>query len=206
LSVRLHRFAFQRRILLIVLICFPVAVVLFLYHSAKPALLEYASAVLYQTTYQASNDVIQEILNNQTELVTVERNSGGEITALKTDARQLNFIKTQTVSNLVQLLRSEKNREITIPLGSITGSLFLSGRGPQLHLSVIPVSTVEAEYRNEFSDTGINQTLHKLVMHLKIHTGMLYGAQVIGKTIEIDLCLAETVLIGKTPQFFAGIE
>ena len=206
MGVHFHQFGYLRRIIIVSLIFLPVIILFFFYHSAKPGLLEYASAALYQITYQTANDVIQDSLKEQSELVTVEYNTSGEIIALKTNARQLNQIKTQTVSNLICLLRSEENREISIPIGSITGSLFLSGRGPNIHLSVLPVSTIEAEYRNEFFDAGINQTLHKLMMHLKIHTGMLYAAKVLKETVEIDLCLAETVLIGKTPQFFAGIE
>ncbi len=198
----MHRFKCSRVVIPVLIF----GLIAAFYQFIKPALLEYASAALYQMTYQAANDVIADTVKDYGDPVRVEYNEAGDIIALKTETRLLNTIKTQTISNLICELRRETNREIQIPLGSITGSLFFSGRGPKLHLSVLPVSTIEAEYINEFTDAGINQTLHKLVMRLKIHTGILYLSKVIGKTVEIDLCLAETVVVGKTPEFFAGIE
>lgn len=199
----MNRMKFPRLPFILVLF---VLTIIIAYYTVKPALLEYASAALYQRTYQTANDVLSAALSDCGDLVSIERNESGEIVALKTHAREMNQIKTKTVSSLIAELRQETNREIELPLGSITGSLFLSDRGPKLHLSVLPVSRVEAVYRNEFLDAGINQTLHKLVMRLKIHTGILFATKVIGETVEIDLCLSETVLVGKTPQFFAGIE
>jgi len=199
----MRRFPIHPKILLSLFLLFLLVVIC---RTLKPRLLEYASAELYQMTYQSANDVIADTLKDFGDLVRIERNELGEVVALKTSAPQLNTLKTKTVSNLISELRRECHRKIEIPLGSMTGSLFLAGYGPKFNLTILPVSRVEAEYRNEFSDAGINQTIHKLVMRLKIHTGILLASKTMSETIEIDLCLAETVLIGKTPQFFAGIE
>ena len=203
LSVRINRVIIPRRLLFYLPIIF---VIIFAYRTIKPAICEYASAELYQMTYQTANNILSDVLSTDGELFSFERNSSGEIVALNTHTRKINSIKTKTVSNLIAELRSEKNRVIELPLGSVTGAFFLSGHGPKLKLSILPVTRVDAEYWNEFSDAGINQTLYKLMLRMKIHTGILLGRKVVYEEIEFDLCLAETVLVGKTPQFFAGIE
>ncbi len=211
MSVKFHRY--HTKPIFMPYICFSVILLttfVFLYIRIKPTLLDYASAALYQKAYYAANEVLQTTLSSENlsyeDLVIHVKNGSGEIRTIQTDAAKLNRIKTKTLMLLLQILRSQDPDIIQVPIGNLTGNLFLAGRGPKIPIKLLPVTTIEAEYRNQFSDAGINQTRHEIIMHIIIHTGMLYPSKTATKHIELDLCLVETIIIGNVPQFYAGIE
>ena len=140
------------------------------------------------------------------ELITQEKDADGTVVMLHMDSAKLNTIKVQTVSDILQALRDGGTKTIWVPIGNLSGNLFLSGRGFRVPIKLLPVTSVEAEYKNEFLEAGINQTQHKIMMMITIHTGMFYPNQPAERTVELELCLAETILIGKVPQFYASIE
>ena len=50
--------------------------------------------------------------------------------------------------------------DLSIPIGSLTGSTLLAGRGPRITVRMESVGSSEANFRNAFTSAGINQTQH----------------------------------------------
>ena len=49
-------------------------------------------------------------------------------------------------------------RELSIPVGSLTGSPLLAGRGPRISVRMESVGSSAARFENQFESAGINQT------------------------------------------------
>ena len=77
-----------------------------------------------------------------------------------------------------------------------------SGSGPKLPVKVMSISTSDAEFRNEFSEAGINQTLHQLIMEVSVDVAVLVLGETAGFTITSEVVVAETVIIGDVPETF----
>lgn len=53
---------------------------------------------------------------------------------------------------------------------------------------------------SEFASKGINQTIHKINLHLTCKVSILTPIETISETIETTVLLAETVIIGEVPE------
>lgn len=203
------KYRFDLLVIFILLVLLVMSINL-IFYKVQPMILEYASAALYQKAYLRANEIIHDIVKTDgvqyETLVDVEKDSQGKISSLKTNSMKLNQIKTELLMRLLITLRNKEESVIHIPMGNLTKNIFLSGRGPKMPIKVLPVQSIEAEFENKFSDAGINQTHHRIMMNITIHTGVLYPVEHEKSTLSISVCLAEMILVGEVPDFFATVE
>ena len=140
------------------------------------------------------------------DLVTLDRDENGSILALRANVIEMNRISSE-ISTLIQDKYSElEDIYIKIPIGNFTGNELLAGRGPRIVVKIMPVGTVNTEYKTEFISTGINQTRHRVFLEIK--SKMTIVAPFTNKTVEVvnNVDVAETVLIGDVPDTFYNLQ
>ncbi|MBQ9313501.1 MAG: sporulation protein YunB [Clostridia bacterium] len=73
-------------------------------------------------------------------------------------------------------------------------------------VKIIPVGTVNTDYKTEFLSSGINQTRHRI--YIEIKSEMSVVAPFTNETVEVvtNVNVAETVLIGNVPDTFYNLE
>ena len=64
------------------------------------------------------------------------------------------------------------------------------------------VGTVQAEFESEFSEAGVNQTRHRIWLHLSIPATVLLAGSAIEVPLDTELCVAETVIVGQVPNTY----
>lgn len=134
------------------------------------------------------------------DLVQLQTDASGNITALTTNMRQMNSLKTQLLKILDSDLYNIEDNEISVPSGNLTGIQLLSGRGPMIPVKIVAVSSSDANFFGEFSDAGINQTLHRIILNVSLDLIVLLPSGTITDHVSTDVCVAETVLLGPVPQ------
>ena len=92
--------------------------------------------------------------------------------------------------------------DIGIPLGSLILPQFFSGKGPHIPVHILSIRNSDASFASNFSQAGINQTLHQLTMVVSIDVAMLVLAKTSSFTITSEVVVAETVIVGQVPQTF----
>lgn len=158
----------------------------------------------------AASNVINQAVSQQIEdgnveyqdLVSLERDNEGNITALTTNMREMNRLKTQLLTRLDSDIYDISDNEISIPLGNLTGIQLLSGRGGSIPVKIVAVSSSDADFRGEFSTAGINQTVHRIMMDVAIDLIVLLPTGTVTDRVETEVCVAETVLLGKVPESY----
>ena len=156
---------------------------------------------------QAINDQISSGNVQYQALVTLERDYSGNITALTANMQEMNRLKTQLLSTMDASAQSLAREKISVPLGNITGIQLLSGRGPDIPIKVIAISSSDAVFRGEFEDAGINQTIHRIMMDVSLELVILLPNGTESERVTTDVCVAETVLLGDVPgsyTYFSG--
>lgn len=195
-----------RRILILVLLLLILGGIL-LHIRVNPLTEELAMA---RITDVASN-VINQAVSVQIEegdvqyedLVTLQRDDSGQITALSTNMREMNRLKTQLLSILDEDIYDVSDDEISVPMGNLTGVQLLSGRGPSIPVKIVAVSSSDANFRGEFSDAGINQTIHRVMMDVALDLIILLPSGTVTEQVSTEVCVAETVLLGPVPESYA---
>ena len=106
----------------------------------------------------AASGVINRAVNQQIQqgdiqyenLVTLQRDNEGNITALTTNMREMNRLKTELLTLLDDEIYSIEDDAISIPVGNLTGIQLLGGRGPEIPVKIVAVSSSDADFRGSF--------------------------------------------------------
>lgn len=174
-----------------------------------PFLLEAARTRVVNTASDhitaAVNGQIASGLIHYENIICLEKNTNGEITALRTNMAEVNRLKTVTVDLLSQELMEMDTEELSIPIGSILMPEFFAGKGPGLPIRVVSLSTADAEFFSEFTSAGINQTLQRILLKLRINLSVLTPVGTESVEVASTVVVAETVIVGSVPQSYFQI-
>ena len=135
-------------------------------------------------------------------IVYFEKDLNGRITALKTNMSEVNRLKTDILNIINDEILALDTSDLGIPLGSLFLPEFLSGKGPAIPVHILSIRNSDAVFASHFSEAGINQTLHQLIMEVSVDVAVLVLGQTSGFTLTSEVVVAETVLIGDVPQTF----
>lgn len=137
-------------------------------------------------------------------LVSVSKGSDG-VYGIETDVKALSAIRAEATSAILNRLSDEKIMRFFVPLGSLVGSNLIAGRGSNVEIRLVPVGDITTDIKTEFITAGINQTLHKIVLRVRVSFDILAAGESLRVDVLSDIGLAETVIVGKVPDAYTSI-
>ena len=165
-----------------------------------------AQTQVKNTTSDLTNDAIAKQIAagdiQYDRIVYFEKDLDGRITALKTNMGEINRLKTDILNIINDEILELDTSDIGIPLGSLFLPEFLSGKGPSIPVRILSIRNSDANFSSDFSQAGINQTLHKLTMDVSVDVAVLVLGQTESFTITSEVVVAETVIVGEVPDTF----
>ena len=78
----------------------------------------------------------------------------------------------------------------------------MSGKGPVIPVRILSIRNSDAKFVSEFSQAGINQTLHRLNMEITVDVAVLVLGETNSYAVTSQVVVAETVIVGDVPQTF----
>ena len=135
-------------------------------------------------------------------IVYFEKDISGKITALKTNIGEVNKLKTDTLNIINDEILATDHSQMGIPLGSLFLPELLSGKGPEIPVKILSIRNSDATFESSFSHAGINQTLHQIRMCVLVDVSVLVLGQTISFTVNSEVVIAETVIVGAVPDTF----
>jgi len=165
-----------------------------------------ARTTVMNTTSDLTNDAIARQIEigdiAYDRIVFFEKDLDGRITALKTNMSEVNRLKTEILNIINDEILALDTSDIGIPLGSLFLPEFLSGKGPAIPVHILSIRNSDANFVSDFSQAGINQTLHRLNMEVSIDVAVLVLGETNSFTMTSQVVVAETVIVGEVPQTF----
>ncbi len=141
---------------------------------------------------------------NYSDIVSFTYDEKGNIKSLSTDIVTLNTLGNEIGNNTDEYINSIGTYEIKLPVSSLLGVQMLSGIGPDISFYVTMRGLTSTSFRNEFSDEGVNQTLHQIFLAVTIKTHVIFGGEVQIVEYNSEICIAESVIVGMTPSTFVN--
>ena len=135
-------------------------------------------------------------------IVYFEKDLDGRITALKTNIGEINRLKTDVLNIINDEVLAADESSLGIPLGSLFFSEFFAGKGPRMPIRILAIRNSEADFYSQFTEAGINQTLHQLNMEVFLDVTVLVLGATSEFTISSHMVVAETVIVGAVPDTF----
>jgi len=128
--------------------------------------------------------------------------SDGQLTSLNANMSRINAFSASLLDYVGQLDR--KNIKVEIPLGNLTGSSLLLGRGPEFVIQMIMVTSPHIQFRSELSAAGINQTEHRLLLDVVVDIDLLVPWGTVSTQAVTEVLIAQTVIVGRVPNLYVN--
>ncbi len=162
---------------------------------------EYAENGVKGTITSNINKCVMEALDEisfGTPIYKTEINDNNEVESIIIDSNRLN--KTALLLSEKIYLCIEDNIRFGFPFGNVLGVKFLSGRGPKIHVTAVPIGFIEYDYRSELLSSGINQTLYRIKIDFKCNISVLAPFYEREISITTSVIIAEILIVGSVPN------
>lgn len=194
------------RSIFIILLIFVFASFFFLRGKYRYVIRELAETSVRNATSDLTNDAIARQIENGNiqydRIVYFEKDLNGRITALKTNIGEINHLKTDVLNIVNGQILALDSTDIGIPIGSLFLPEFFSGKGPVIPVRILAIRNSEASFSSNFSQAGINQTLHQLIMSVDVDAAVLVLGETSSFSVSSQVVVAETIIVGDVPNTF----
>lgn len=165
-----------------------------------------AKTQVMNSTSDLTNDAISRQIEEGSiqydRIVFFEKDINGKITALKTNIGEINRLKTDILGIINEEILALDTSDIGIPLGSLFLPELLSGKGPVIPVRILSIRNSDATFSSDFSQAGINQTIHQVVMEVSVDVAILVLGETDSFTVTSEVVVAQTVIVGEVPDTF----
>lgn len=200
----------QRVFLRLLLIAVSIFIILMLAAARiRPVIAVLARSEARDFVIRAINDAITyEMEQGNLEygkLVTLQKDSNGNITALVTNSVLINMLQTRISNNVVERVENVVDANMGIPIGNAISGVMFAGRGPRIPIRIPSVTNVDMGFTNEFSSVGINQTRHNIMFEISVEVDIIIPGERERTVVTTEVVIAETVIVGIVPNVYADI-
>ena len=131
--------------------------------------------------------------------VSFEKSENGEVSAVSCNMARINSLSAEILSRTVD---STKNNTIvvSIPIGNLTGISLLMGRGPQIPVRILMLTSSRVQFSNNLTSAGINQTKHQFSINVIVDVDVLLPWGTESSQVGTEVLIADTVIVGNVPQ------
>lgn len=142
-----------------------------------------------------------------TDLIHYQTNNQGDIILMQPDLQVVNEFVSEVTLAIHTNLDSLKEEEIRIPVAQALGFQVLAALGPRMSVQMIPLGVVNPpKIIDSFETAGINQTRHKIYMHITAEVQILVPFVNKRLKVETQVPVTEVTIMGKVPQVHIGID
>lgn len=202
---RLHKW----RLYIIGLLVVTVALFVAVDGALRPILSQVAAQQIHMAVVRLINEAVYDQLGNGVayqQLINVSTDDNGRVTLMQPDTVKITRLVTSIARDLEEKLGNMTRSDIDIPVGMLTGNVLLADKGPNLTLALLPLGSVYASIHDEFSEAGINQTKHSIMLDITVDMGIILPFQATFTEVIDSLPIVESVIVGPIPETYLSFD
>jgi sporulation protein YunB len=159
-----------------------------------------ASASANEIIAGAVSDYLSENRFTYSDFAAVLYDSSGNAVSVEAVPYNINLVQSELTSAVNRRLADTKGSTEHIPIGSLTGSYMLIGKGPRLKLKVCPVGSADVRLTSSFTSAGVNQTCHRISAVVTASVRSSVPVYSFDTTVSFEFLLAESIIVGDVPD------
>ena len=152
----------------------------------------------------AVSEAIEQDEIDYDRLITCDKDTSGRISALRSNMSEFNRLQSAITEDILARMAEVATTELTVPIGTLTGSSLLAGRGPAFRVKMQWVGSANASFRNDFAAAGINQTKHQVILDMEVAATILLPGFHTSTKVSHEISVAETIIVGSVPQTYTN--
>lgn len=188
--------------MLLSLLCFAIYAAL----QMRPLLEQLATTRVSNAVNRIITSAVEEAIANgdiqYDELVTMEKDNDGRVTAVQSNMAAFNVLQADILHTILTRVDQMSTQELGIPVGNLTGIAVLAGRGPRISVRMESVGSSSAHFENEFTSAGINQTKHQIILNVDVYVSILLPGFTTATKVSNAVTVAETIIVGIVPDTY----
>ena len=195
----------KKKIIMLSFISLIIFLIVFFGTNINNIVYTYSESKVRALSVKAVNNAVSELVTNKNiydNLVNITTDNEGKIKLIQANSIQINMLTKDLIKTSQIKLEKIGADGINIPIGTFSGINLLNGRGPAINIKLIPVGDVVCNFLSEFSQAGINQTIHKLYVTIDTQVNIILPLRnnIVKTTTSILIC--ESVIVGEIPQVY----
>lgn len=202
---RRHRKSILVLILIAGLLLFFALCSMFLQDISTQIAVSDASDIVTVQINNAISEIMREGDYGGDYFVSFEKNAAGEVTAISSNMGRINALSAKVLDRVVGVT---ENHTITveIPVGNLTGVSLLMGRGPNVPVQIIVLTSSRVEFNNSIVTAGINQTKHQINLEVIVDIDILipWGSE--SAQVVTEILIADTIVVGQVPDTYLNMK
>ena len=157
-------------------------------------------------TNQAMQIVLDKVKFNYNDLANITHDNNGNVIAVTCNTIKLIEIKTLFDRTIQNIIKNNPKIKFNISVGGFLWGDLFSGRGPKIPFELSFDCATKTEFKSEFENMGINQTLHKIILDLSANIDAIVHLDTKRSNIKTSYVLAETIIVGNVPSNYTTID
>ncbi len=142
---------------------------------------------------------------NYQELVYMEKDANGNVMLLVPNTMKLNLLISDIVLNIEDKIQKMQAKNLSIPLGAVTGNKILSSLGPNISIHIRPITNISSRIQDDFVSQGINQTHHRIWLNLESTFSVAVPFDSEKITVSESVLLCESIIVGPIPETYFNL-
>lgn len=206
-AVPKHRPGFSLALLfLLAMLClFLAAVSVFLKDLSSQIAVSDASDIVTVQINNAIAEIMAEQDYSGDYFVNFEKNTAGEVTAISSNMARINALSAEILHRVVGAT-GNRTIEIGVPVGNLTGISLLMGRGPNVPVQIIVLTSSRVEFNNSIVTAGINQTKHQINLEVIVDIDILVPWGTESAQVVTEILIADTIVVGQVPDTYLNLQ
>ncbi|MCM1367348.1 MAG: sporulation protein YunB [Roseburia sp.] len=189
---------------LLIIVFAVIGVSVFIAKNVNPMIVTISNEKIRALTNDAISNSVLEVMskNADASLVSVVRDEKDNIKSVDLDSDKITEL-AQEITIVAQKKINDSGQDgIKIPVGSLSGVTLFTGLGPDINVKIYLVGSTQTEITSVFSESGINQTLHRL--YLDVYGSVAVAVPGLPSTINTStkVLMSEMIIIGEVPPTY----
>ena len=151
------------------------------------------------------NESIKSVTGNSIkydDLVTIEKDSESNVQSLSVNTMLASSIAMDVTIVTQSKLKSQGEIVARVPVGTLSGIFFLSGKGGIVNVRCMPVGSVSISFKSTFRSAGINNTLHSITMVVSTGVSVIVPGFSENFNVQTEVPIVDTMIVGKVPDTY----
>lgn len=197
----------KRRLIFGILLLSCLAGIVALNNRTEPILAALAEEKIRILAVQAMNSAISDTLAQQdlssSLFHTAQSDSG--VYVMQADSARLNTFASQCAQSAQANITELGKQGISFSWGTASGIPLLSGLGPLLQMHFTPTGSITPRCESSFTSAGINQTLHRITLHLHASIQIILPSDTKTIVLETSWPVAESIIVSTVPDAYTNV-
>ncbi len=167
---------------------------------------------IYQSKILATR-IINEAIYSQLDdedfkydgLISITYNNDHTVSSIESNMVNINKLKAKINNSVNDQLAKIDQYDLSVAIGTISGFYSFYNQGPLIPIKVMPEGYVETSLISSFEEAGINQTLHQILVDIKVDISAIIPGYSASGTVQTRYVVAETVIVGAVPNAYTHV-